>query len=405
MKHASRTLGYVTPVEACSTANGIYMQAASGRVADELAKHYERVYICARIAPGDPSSYGDLTLESSNIELIAQPFWRNTLGALPHCVGIVYSYIQTCRKANVLFVRGMCPYMAMLYVCAFLFRRPICHWIVGDPVSLLRASKRNGSVLDTFALLYALQHRMFSRLGRLLTKGAFLCNGRELARAYRSPRTISAVSSTVRENEFFSRDDTCQSQIVRILFVGYIRPEKGIEHLLYAVNQLPVDVRWELEIVGPAEFPAYRHRLDEIIVARGIAQRVHWAGYTPYGKPLWNRMRAADIFVLPTLSEGTPHVLAEARANSLPCISTTVGGVPSTVRHEYDALLVPPKNPGALALAIERIVRDGPLRRALIRNGFEAARRQTLERFIAIACRELECGLQPTKAAVPQQQD
>jgi glycosyltransferase involved in cell wall biosynthesis len=185
--------------------------------------------------------------------------------------------------------------------------------------------------------------------------------------------------------------------------VGYIRPEKGIEYLLEAVSQLSVGIPWELEIVGPDEFPNYRRRLDEIIAARGIRERVRWAGYVPYGRPLFDCMRAADIFVLATLSEGTPHVLVEARANSLPCISTTVGGVPSTVEHEYDALLVPPKNPGALARAMERLVRDGELRRALIRNGFEAARRQTLERFIATVQKELESNLETTKAAVPQE--
>ena len=83
-------------------------------------------------------------------------------------------------------------------------------------------------------------------------------------------------------------------------------------------------------------------------------------------------------------------MLVEARANGLPCISTTVGGVPSTVTHGFDALLVPPKNPRALARAIERIIRDGELRRTLIRNGLAAARRQTLERFVATVRRELE---------------
>ena len=379
------------------------MQAASGRVSDALAKHYDKVYVCAPVVHGAPPATADLPSEAANVELIAQPFWRTTAGSLPHFFGIACAYLRTCRRADVLFVRGMCPYIAVLYLFAFMFRRPICHWIVGDTVTLLRTGTRNGPVLDTLALLYALQDRMFTRIGRWLTGGALICNGRELARAYQSPRTIAAVSSTVQETEFFSRYDTCQGRTVRILFVGYIRPEKGIEHLLYAVNQLAAGIPWELEIVGPDEFPGYRRRLDEIVAARGIRERVHWAGYSSYGKPLFDRMRAADIFVLPTLSEGTPHVLVEARANSLPCISTTVGGVPSTVEHEYDALLVPPKDPGALARAIERLVRDGELRRSLIRNGLEAARRQTLERFIATVLRELGPNLETAKAAVPQE--
>jgi len=236
-----------------------------------------------------------------------------------------------------------------------------------------------------------------------LTGGAFICNGRELARVYASPRTISTVSSTIQESDFSPRVDTCQGPRVRILFVGYIRPEKGLEYLLDAVGQLKEDVPWELEIVGPREYPEYRRKLDEIVAAGQIQERVRWTGYSPYGKPLFDRMRAADIFVLPTLSEGTPHVLVEARANGLPCISTTVGGVPSTVTDGVDALLVPPKNPRALARAMKRIIGDGELRRALIRNGLASARLQTLEHFTDTVLKELEMKFEGEGTAVAEE--
>ncbi|MGD0908926.1 MAG: glycosyltransferase family 4 protein [Candidatus Acidiferrales bacterium] len=397
----NQTIGYVTPVRAFLNEGEIYMQAASGRVADALAKHYEKVYICTRVRYGSPPAPADSPLGAPNLELIAQPFWNSTAGSLPHFFGIARSYFRTCRRVDVLFVRGMCPYILALYVCAFLFRRPICHWIVGDPVSVLGSGPRRGLLFDTLGLLYALQDRMFSRLGRWLTGGAFICNGRELARVYTSPRTSATVSSTVKESEFFSRFDTCQGEPIRILFVGYIRPEKGIEYLLEAVSSLKTVTRWDLEIVGPADdFPEYRRRLDEIVAERGIHDHVRWIGYAPYGEALFDRMRAADIFVLPSLSEGTPHVLVEARANGLPCISTFVGGVPDTVTDGVDALLVPPKNPSELAQAIERIASDQKVRRALIRNGLNLARKHTLECFIETVRKELEPKLKAKRAAI-----
>jgi glycosyltransferase involved in cell wall biosynthesis len=386
----NRTLGYVTPVRAYASAGKIYMQAASGKVADALARQYDKVYMCGRVVQGPPESPAEVPLEATNMELIPQPFWRTSAGSLPHFFGIARAYIRTCRRVDVLFVRGMCPYIGVLYLCALLFRRPICHWIVGDPVTLLRTSTRKGLLLDTFAWLYALQDRAMSRMGRWLTGGAFICNGRELARAYPSPRTIATVSSTVEESDFSTRTDTCQGPCIRILFVGYIRPEKGIEYLLEAVGQLKHDGPWELEIVGPDQFPEYRRKLDEIVAAQKIQGRVRWTGYLPYGEPLFERMRSADIFALPTLSEGTPHVLVEARARGLPCISTTVGGVPSTVTHGVDALLVPPKDSRALARAMQRVIRDHELRRAMIRNGLAAARLQTLGHFTGTVLRELE---------------
>ena len=399
----NRILGYVTPVPAFSDAGEIYMQAASGRVAEALAEHYEKVVVCAKVVHGAPPAPFDGPLNAANLEFVAQPLWGTTIESLPQFFGIARAYFRTCRRADILFVRGMCPYIAVLYFCAAVLRKPICHWIVGDPITLLRASTRKGPVLDTFAVLYAQQDRLFTRLGRWLTNGALICNGSELARAHESPRTIEVVSSTIRESEFYSRSDTCQGPVIRILFVGFLRPEKGIEYLLEAVSQLHEDLPWELEIVGPREFPDYCKRLEGIAAARGIRERIRWSGYVPNGEPLFDRMRAADLFVLPTLSEGTPHVLVEARANGLPCISTTVGGVPTTVTEGYDALLVPPKKPQVLARAMERVIRDGELRRMLIRNGLMEARKQTLDRFIAKALRELNRKSPAEGAVVPQE--
>ena len=366
------------------------MQSASGKVAEALAKHYDKVCICAPVVHEAPPPPFDEPLKAKNLELIEQPFWRTTADSFSHLFGIARAYARTCRQADVLFVRGMCPYTAVLYSLAVVYRNRVCHWVVSDAVSLLRSGTRRGRVLDAMALLYALQDRLTTRLGRWLTSGALICNGRELACAYASPRTTEVVSSTIEEQEFHDRADTCQSPAVRILFVGFVRPEKGIEYLLDAVSRLKPDLEWELEIVGAVEFATYRQKLDDTVAALGLRDRIRWAGYVPNGRPLFERMRAADLFVLPTLSEGTPHVLVEARANGLPCISTTVGGVPTTVTDGFDALLVPPKDSRALALAIERVIRDGDLRRALIRNGLAEARKQTLERFIATVVRELD---------------
>ena len=399
----NRVLGYVTPVRAYVNAGGTYMQAASGRVADALAGHYEKLLICARVVYGPPPAPSDLPLESPNLELVPQPYWGTSLSALPHFFAIFRAYLRTCRESDMIFVRGMCPYIGALYLCAFALQRPVCHWVVGNPVALLRTSTRRGKLLDLFALLYALQDRIQSRVGRWLTDGVFLCNGRELADAYRSPRTVATVSSAIRESEFLPRSDTCQGPTIRILFVGYIRPEKGIEYLLDAVSRLTILQPWELYIVGPSDFPVYRRQLDAIVASRGISERVLWTGYSSYGEPLFDHLRAADLFVLPSLSEGTPHVLVEARANGLPCISTTVGGVPSSVTDGFDALLVPPKNSDALAQAIERVIRDGELRRALILNGLVSSRAHTLERFVGIVREQLNRNPEAAAASVPQE--
>jgi len=398
-----RTLAYFTPVRAFKSGEEIYMQSASGRVLEALAAHFEKVFVCARVVEGAPPEPFDSPLDAANLELVPQACWNTTADSLLHFTEIAKAYVRASRQADVLFVRGMCPYTPILYLCALLFGKPICHWIVGDPLTLLRTNTRRGPLMDRFAILYALQDRFFTRLGSWLARGSLICNGRELARAYASPRTVEIVSSTVQACDFYPRTDTCRRNVVRILFVGFLRPEKGLEYLLEAVSLIKPTVNWELEIVGPRDFPEYGEKLDRIVAAQGLRRRIEWSGYVPNGKPLFDCMRAADIFVLPTLSEGTPHVLVEARANGLPCISTSVGGVPSTVTPGYDAILVPPKDAPALARAIERVASDGELRRALIRNGLEAARQQTLDHFISVVLGELRTNVRAGSAPLPQE--
>lgn len=400
--HMGKILGYITPVRAYSSGEKIYMQSASGRVAEALAEQYEKVYVCARVVHGAPPEPFDFPLQAPNLELIEQPYWNSTAGSLLHFFGITCGYIRTCRRVDALFVRGMCPYIAILYLCAWVFQMPICHWIVGDSVALLRSGLRKGRAADFISLVFALQDRFFTRAGRWITNGALICNGHELAEAYASSRTTEVVSSTIKEREFFYRVDTCQQSLILILFVGFVRPEKGIEYLLDAVSQLDPCLPWMLEIVGPREFPDYCKKLGEIVAQHDISRQIRWTDYVPNGAPLFNIMRAADVFVLPTLSEGTPHVLVEARANGLPCISTTVGGVPNTVTHGYDALLVPPKDARALARAIEQVICDTELRRMLIFNGLVQAQSQTLDRFIFTVLKELETDVHLQRAAVPQ---
>ena len=102
----SRILGYITPVRAFSSAGEISMQAASGRVAEALAKHFEKVCVCARVVQGPPPAPFDVPLNATNLELIAQPFWGTSAGSLIHLFGIARAYMRTCQEADVLFIRG-----------------------------------------------------------------------------------------------------------------------------------------------------------------------------------------------------------------------------------------------------------------------------------------------------------
>ncbi len=369
----------------------LHFHLSFGRIIDELSSRCEKVFLCVPLKDAFPDESRDYRLKADNVEVIRQPFYTSAITSLKCFFGIARVYNRVCCQADVLFIRGMPAYVGVLYFLSWFYRRRTCHWIVGNPVKLLRTHKRAGFFMDALSVLYALQDRFFTKLGRRLVGGAFVCNGRELGKIYKSPHTIVTASSTVKEDEFLEREDTCQGKKISILFIGFIRPEKGVEYLIEAVGKLETDKDWELVLVGTyGKYHAYKTRLDLLINQYGLSDKVHWAGYVTYGQPMFEYLRKADLLVLPTLSEGTPRVLVEARANSLPLIATNVGGIPTSVTDGKDGLLVPPKDPRALSRAIERIVDDGELRRSLIKNGLHSARKMTVDRFVDLVVNVME---------------
>ncbi|MGE5501593.1 MAG: glycosyltransferase, partial [Ignavibacteriales bacterium] len=154
----------------------------------------------------------------------------------------------------------------------------------------------------------------------------------------------------------------------RLVAVGRLHPVKGFDVLIDAfalVRQAHPDAR--LSIVGDGE---QREPLRRQIAARGLEGAVDMPGaLTP--DAVRERLHAAGLFVLPSLSEGMSLALLEAMACGLPVVASAVGGVNEVVRPDV-GILVPPHDPRALADAILQAVDD----EARLRSMGAAARRR-----------------------------
>jgi len=131
-----------------------------------------------------------------------------------------------------------------------------------------------------------------------------------------------------------------------ILTVGNLVPVKGHEYLIRAAERV-VKERPNVLFVIVGSGPL-RRKLESLVESLNLKGYFHFAGPRPHNEiPLW--MNAADVFVLPSLSEGNPTVMFEALGVGLPFIGTTVGGVPEIIISDDYGLLCPPKDPECLA--------------------------------------------------------
>lgn len=210
-------------------------------------------------------------------------------------------------------------------------------------------------------------------------------NGAALAAKHSRPphQVIETTTTTISAGDIATRNDTCTGRHVRMLTVSRIDPRKGLRVLPDVVQRLhALGLSVTLDIVGPEvgrpgedERAAILHDAARL----GVAADVTMCGAVPLDR-LLPMYRDYDVFVLPTLpGEGIPRVLLEAMTAGVPIVTTRVAGIPSLVTHETNGWLVDQPTAEAVAGGVARIIGDTPLRRRLIANGYETARRLTLE--------------------------
>lgn len=361
-----------------------YTHAAFGPLLTMLSEHVRKVHFHAPLMPEGSEPECDSPLDSPSIEVTPWPARVSSMHELRHPLRVLRQYRRLVRCGTVVFLRGGGPFMWAAHLMARRARKPVVHWLISNPIAAVSSQpRRSHAWMNRMGSLYARLDVRLTRFALRMSRAEVLANGEEVARLYGSPRTRTIVSTSIRRADFRAREDTCDAPGIRLLFVGYIRPEKGIEYLLRSLPLLRSEKPIQLALVGSADqFPGERRRLGEIAEELGLAARVHWEGHVPLGEPLFSQLDRSDVLVLPSLSEGTPRVLVEARARSLPIVSTNVGGIPSSVTDGIDGLLVPPRNPTALATAIQKVLDDAPLRRQLIRAGRQRVEPLTLENFV-----------------------
>ena len=128
---------------------------------------------------------------------------------------------------------------------------------------------------------------------------------------------------------------------LRLVLVGRLSPEKGIDILLNAIAKLDAQpVRLTILGEGPIQ-----GELDSLVSSLGLQKIVDFVGFQRDIKPY---LEDADAFVMPSLREGFPMSLIEAAACGLPVIASRVGGIPDLVNHGENGLLCDPNDTDAL---------------------------------------------------------
>ena len=228
----------------------------------------------------------------------------------------------------------------------------------------------------------AIYHLHFGRVPQMAAANTW--EWRMLARAIRMAHVVIAIdretASTIAQH--FPKGRTIQlpngvdlqvlptcgrsAALTTVLFLGWVIPTKGVGELVQAWKKLNIN-GWRCVVAGPRA-ENYREELRQ----RFQPEHLEFLPEQSHDDAM-QLMAAADVFVLPSYTEGFPNVIVEAMAMGKPIIATRVGAIPEMLAGEC-GVLVPPRDADALCAALRLVLSDADLRTALGAKAHDKAR-------------------------------
>jgi len=342
---------------------------------------FDRILFLGRVG-SEPGEAPYLCTPHLNHEFHELPYYESLhkpIGFLSSLAGGLRAAWTAVGKSRALLLGIPHPWGVLLWGMGVLRRRPVIFLVRQDLRARVRLRPRGlRKLLGSITVLFLEDLFVFlSRWTLTFTIGGAMRERYARFGGPVFPAFISLISSEALAASK-PRESPSANFTPRLLCVGRLHPDKGLHVLFGALQRIlragsPAPV---LDLVGEGPL---EHVLRSRVGEMGLGERVLFHGYVPFGPRLERLYREATLFVLPSDSEGFPQVIFEAAGAALPIVCTAVGGIPSTMRDRVDALLVPPRDPEALAQTVMGVLGDPALYARMSAGALAFARLHTLE--------------------------
>lgn len=209
----------------------------------------------------------------------------------------------------------------------------------------------------------------------IIKNSAAVTAGPSLARQYAELTNCHPYFSTT-HNKVFPRKTSFPPN--NLLFIGRLEPLKRLCDTIEVVGLLKKrGVHVSLTIVGDG---VTREQLEQLVKAQKLSDRIFFKGQIDDSESLKQIYLAADILVLPSISEGTPKVLAEAMAHGVvPIAIEGTGSNDFIIEHGHNGFLTPPQSPEAIAQTVKMLRDSQRTYEEIIIHSYEYAQEHLLD--------------------------
>lgn len=318
---------------------------------DRYLEVFDEVQAIARVKPVDKTPAGVQRADGDGVTFAPVTYYVGPREYLTKALAVRKSVIGGAGRSDAIMLRVPSNLASVLVPTLVRRGQPFAAEVVGDPYDAFSP----GAVKHP---LRPLLRRWFARELRQHCRQAF-------AAAYVTAEALQRRYPVGADRRSFYFSDVQLSGLTaksprpatnqtswKLICVG------SLEHL-YKAQDVQIDaiarcrqqgLDVELILVGDGQ---HRPALTERAAQQGISAHVHFRGQVASGEPIRDELDRADLFLLPSRQEGLPRAMIEAMARALPCIGSTVGGIPELLPAED---MVPPGDADVLARKITEIV-------------------------------------------------
>jgi glycosyltransferase involved in cell wall biosynthesis len=292
--------------------------------------------------------------EGENVSIFPLPGYRGPGEYLRHFPQLRRAVKQACKEPQAVLLRAPGAVANLVWREIRQTRQPYGVEVIGDPYQVFALGATHHPLRPYFRWLFTsnLQQQCQEAAGV-----AYVTESNLQRRYPHSNGTVTASYSSVGlpidayVDQVKLKPDPSSFTVIGVGSLA--QPYKGVDVLIKAIKQC---IDWGLNIrliwVGDGK---YRSEYQTMVNRLGLTERINLIGQLPHGEAVRTQLDLADLFVLPSRTEGLPRAMIEAMARGLPCIGSNVGGIPELLRDED---MVPSDDSGALAQKIAEVFSD-----------------------------------------------
>lgn len=316
---------------------------------------FDRVRIAARTRDVPEAPAGAARVDGDGVEVWPLPYYVGLGQYVRQRRALARAAASAADPGDAVILRVPSPVGSLLAVARERARLPYALEVIGDPYDVLAPGVVRHPLRP---VLRATSTRRLRQQCRSAAAVAYETE-RHLQSRYPSLPTVptAGISSVDLPPAAYvprARPVRPRLRAATLVSIGSLEQlYKGIDTLIEALALLTGDgpaVRLVHVGVG-----AYRPQLEQLAARLGVADRVTFTGLLPTVETVRAQLDAADLFVLPSRTEGLPRALIEAMARALPAVGSTVGGIPELLARDD---LVRPDDPAALADRVAAFLAD-----------------------------------------------